>query len=130
VRDPTWIALIFILALSACEEEPVIEPRNVYTVTYSLNIAGESTVDQVTYYFSGRNATASNPTDGWSVEIQAGDGHTVSASASGTVKNGHIILFMRVDPATGDPAERQDECNESAGVATRCDVSTGGVELE
>ena len=136
-RTPQWRELLFILVLSscilalpACEEEPVVEPRSVYTVTYSLNISGESTEDYVTYFFSGRTATATNPTDGWSIEVEAGDGATVSASAEGAVKNGHIILYMSVDPTTGNAIERQDECNESAGLPTLCDLSTGDVKLQ
>ena len=83
----------------------------------------------MTYYFSGRNTTLDNPADGWSVQVQAGDGHTVSASAEGTVKNGQIILYMRVDPETGDPILRQDGCNESAGIDVLCSLTTGGVKL-
>ena len=124
------LSALAIAMLLACSDEEVVEPRNVYTVTYSLNIAGESSVDQVTYYFSGRNTTATHPSDGWSIQMQAGDGQTVSASATGTVKNGHILLYMRVDPDNGDPTERQDECSESAGIPTMCSLSTGGVKLE
>jgi len=122
--------LLLVLALPSCEEDPVVEERRVYDVFYSLNITGESTVDSVTYFFSGREAVAHDPPIDWTLHIQAGDGDTVFAAVAGTVKNGQIVLYMRVEPATGDAIERQDECTESAGVPTVCAVSTGGVKLE
>ena len=120
---------LLVIFAPACEEDPVVEERRVYDVFYSLNITGESTVDSVTYFFSGREAVAHNPPVDWTLHVQAGDGDLVFATAAGTVKNGQIVLFMRIEPASGTAIERSDRCEESAGTQTLCSLATGDVRL-
>jgi hypothetical protein len=122
--------LCVLVLVSACEEDPVTEERIIYDVFYSLDVTGESTVDSVTYFFSGREAVVHDPPPDWSLHIQAGDGDTVFALAAGTVKNGMIVLFMRIEPSSGTATERSDRCEESAGTQTICSLSTGDVKLQ
>jgi hypothetical protein len=124
------VILVLCLGAMACEDDPAVEERRLYGVSYSLNISGESTVSQVTFYGSGQDNTINNPPDGWSVQITVGDGNVVSASASGTAKNGAIILTMRVIPVSGDQIVKQDECSESEGTPTACALATEGVSLK
>jgi hypothetical protein len=114
----------------ACEDDPDTPERNVYDVFYSLNVTGQSTVDSVTYFFSGREAVAHNPPLDWKLHIQAGDGDTVFATATGTAENGMIVLFMRIEPTSGTPIERSDQCEKSSGAAAFCSLSTGDVTLK
>ncbi|MCK5619947.1 MAG: hypothetical protein KAJ17_11125 [Candidatus Krumholzibacteria bacterium] len=124
------VSSLLVLLLAGCgNDDNGVEPRRVYDVVYSLNITGESTVDQVTYTVGGKDVTLSNPTDGWSIEIEAGDGHSVGASAQGTVKNGEIVLFMRATSAGKSPITRIDECSESAGTPTICSLDIPKVTL-
>lgn len=130
VTTTTVLFGLLFLLLPACEEDPVVDERRVYDVFYSLNITGESTVDSVTYSFSGREAVTHNPPVDWTLHIQAGDGDVVFATAGGTVKSGQIVLFMRIEPASGGAIERSDECEESAGIPTVCTLTTGDVALK
>ena len=63
-----------------------------------------------------------NPSDGWSTEFPAGDGQRVGATAVGTVKNGAIILFMSATTAGRAPILGNEECTESAGTPTACQL--------
>lgn len=114
---------------AGCGEDDPVEPRREYKLTYSLNITGESSVDQVTYTFGGKDVTLNDPVDGWSTQITAGEGQSVGASADGTVKNGTIILFMRATSSGVSPIEGQDQCEESAGTATNCPLEIPKVTL-
>ena len=121
------LAIVLVWLSFSCDVDEGVDPGYVYTVTYSLYISGESSVDQVTYYFNGSNTTAHNPSSGWSAKFTVGGGHTVSASATGTAKNGVIWLYMRVSPEPGDDVVRIGKCG--ALVQAPCSLSTGGVKL-
>jgi hypothetical protein len=112
-----------------CGDDDPAEPRRTYSLTYSLIITGESSVDQVTYTFGGRDVTLNDPVDGWSTQITAGEGQSVGASADGTVKNGEIILFMKATSSGVSPIEGEDQCEESAGTATVCTLEIPKVTL-
>jgi len=124
-------SLAVLAALAGCGgNDDSVRPRRIYTVTYSLNISGESSVSEVTYYGGGQYITWDNPPNGWSLQFPVGDGNTVSATAFGSAKSGSIVLYMRVEREGTDPVVMQDECSESQGTATICNLDTGEVKLK
>ena len=116
-------ALLFLVLLAGCgsDDDPV-QPRTTYTLTYSINVTGESTVDWVEYTRGGQDVRLDNPSDGWTVQFPGGDGQPVGATAVGTVKNGSIVLFMTATTGGRPPINGQDECQESVGTATICQL--------
>jgi hypothetical protein len=130
VRSVILIIIFSLVVLaSGCGGDDPADPRREYTLTYSLNITGESSVDQVTYTVGGRDVTLNDPTDGWALQIAAGDGQSVGASAEGTVKNGEIILYLSAVTSGRSPITGQDECSESAGISTVCSLDIPKVTL-
>jgi hypothetical protein len=113
-----------------CEEEDTAEARRIYTVSYSLNVTGESSVESLSYQGGGQEITIENPEDGWSKQFPGGNGQTISASAVGTAKNGRIVIYMRADIDNRTPVEEQAECEESEGIPKVCSLSTPEVSLE
>jgi hypothetical protein len=125
----TGFFLLVLLPIGCGGDDNTVEPRRIYQLSYSLNITGESSVDEVTYTIGGNDVTLSNPTDGWSLQIDAGDGQSVGASALGTAKNGEIILFMIATSTGASPIAGQDQCSESAGTPTSCQLDIPKVKL-
>ena len=123
------VVSVFMLLWSGCGDDTEVPVRRIYTVTYSLNITGESSVDHVTYVGGGKDIVFDNPTDGWSEQFPAGDGQLVGASAVGTVKNGAIILYMRADITGQVPITGQDECSNSEASGVHCALDIPKVRL-
>ena len=117
------IVLTLVVFVFGCgDDDNGVEPRRIYTLTYSLNVTGESSVDWVEYTLGGQDFRLDNPADGWSAQFPGGDGQSVGATAVGTVKNGAIVLFMTATTTGRDSITGQDECNESAGTPTICQL--------
>ena len=123
------IATLWVLLTVGCGNDNTTEGRTIYTLTYSLDITGESSVDSVTYTLGGGDVTKHNPTDGWLVQFPGGDGQRVGASAFGTVKNGTIMLDMSAVTSGSAPITGHDECTESAGIAQPCSLVIDKVTL-
>ena len=120
-RALVLLVMLSVVILPACGEDEVAAPqRRVYTLTYSLNITGESAVEQVTYSVGGQDVTVDNPGNGWSVQFPGGDGQRVGTSAQGFAKNGEIKLYFNAQ-MTGQPAiNRVEECRDTTGNARTC----------
>jgi hypothetical protein len=118
-----------LIGLGGCGKDNPEDARTIYTLTYSLNITGESTVDSVTYTLGGGDVTQQNPADGWSVQFPGGDGQNVGASADGTVKNGSIILTMSAVTPGAAPITGEDECTDVTGIDTACNLVIPKVTL-
>ena len=141
IRIMRWIITrgtrVFLLALlsvlvvlpNGCGDDTEVPERRIYTVTYSLNVTGESSVDQIIYVGGGQDIVFDNPTNGWSVQIPGADGQLIGAIALGTVKNGAIIMYMSAEIAGEAPITGEDECSESAGVETICSLDIPMVRL-
>jgi len=124
------IVLMLVILICGCGgDDDGVQPRRIYTLTYSLNITGESSVDWVEYTLGGQDVRLDSPADGWSLEFPGGDGQSVGASAVGTVKNGSIVLFMTATTSGRDSISGQDECHESAGTPTICQLVIPKVTL-
>ena len=94
-------------------------------VTVTVELAS----NQVIYVGGGQDIVFDNPTDGWSVQIPAGDGQSIGAIALGTVKNGAIIMYMNARITGEAPITGEDECRESNGVEMVCSLDIPKVRL-
>ncbi len=82
------------------------------TITFKAISTGDGTISSLTYKTSTKEETISNPALPWSITADAAAGTDVSIAATGTTKDGSLIISYE-GKSGGSEISGQDFCSHS-----------------
>lgn len=114
------LAVVLLLAPSACHDDDDLAPVKEWSVVYSAEVSGSGALTEVAYDDgSGTPVVVAAPQAPWSRTLSMQSGQTVSLRVRGTLDSGAIRAVLDARCPTGCPLHQEKSCS---GTSLTCDL--------